>query len=339
MAWQLIQRQCRVLIVDYGEENASLVAAGLINPVTGMRLAKTANVEVLLPYARQLYAQLAEVFGTEFFIEKPMLRILANPAEHQQAEQRLQDSAYRDYLAELYPASAFEQYFAAPYGVLAQQQTAYVLTCPLLKHLQDYFRTKHSYQQTSFNWDALQLTPTLKWQEYFPKQIIFCEGYRGQFNPWFKSLPFRPAKGEILTLQAPLDWPDQLLNYRHWLLPLGGGKMRLGASFERDNTDPTPSLAARHTLLTGLQALNQQFAKASVLAQQANIRPCTADRYPFIGRHPEIPQMLIFNGFGAKGSLQIPWYSEQLTLHLLQCAPLPATAEITRFQKSQPAVR
>jgi len=37
MAWELMQRGKTVLIVDNGLENASRVAAGLINPVTGMR--------------------------------------------------------------------------------------------------------------------------------------------------------------------------------------------------------------------------------------------------------------------------------------------------------------
>ena len=38
LTWELLQRGCKIIVVDNGLENASKVAAGLINPVTGMRL-------------------------------------------------------------------------------------------------------------------------------------------------------------------------------------------------------------------------------------------------------------------------------------------------------------
>ena len=40
LAWELIQRRCSVVVVDNGNENASQIAAGLINPITGMRFVK-----------------------------------------------------------------------------------------------------------------------------------------------------------------------------------------------------------------------------------------------------------------------------------------------------------
>ena len=74
LAWELIQRDCKVVIIDNGKENASLVAAGLINPITGMRFVKSTDIDTLLPIAKQCYSQLADVFQQTFYIEKPMLR-------------------------------------------------------------------------------------------------------------------------------------------------------------------------------------------------------------------------------------------------------------------------
>ncbi|MEY3190936.1 MAG: hypothetical protein RIS10_1053, partial [Pseudomonadota bacterium] len=62
LAWELINRGCNVIIVDNGKENASQIAAGLINPVTGMRFVKSTNVDDLLPTAKQCYAQLDTIF-------------------------------------------------------------------------------------------------------------------------------------------------------------------------------------------------------------------------------------------------------------------------------------
>ena len=64
-----------------------------------------------------------------------------------------------------------------------------------------------------------------------------------------------------------------------------------------------------------------------VLNHQANVRPCTLDKQPFIGEHPNYPDLVIFNGFGAKGSLQIPWYCHQFTDSLLNNHPAPSSIQ------------
>ena len=70
LAWELMQRGSKVLIVDSGMPNASQVAAGLINPITGMRFVKTTDVDVLLPTAKAHYSNLEQTFGQTFYVEK-----------------------------------------------------------------------------------------------------------------------------------------------------------------------------------------------------------------------------------------------------------------------------
>ena len=48
LGWELMQRGCRILIIDQEIGNASRIAAGLINPVTGMRFFKMEGVDRLL---------------------------------------------------------------------------------------------------------------------------------------------------------------------------------------------------------------------------------------------------------------------------------------------------
>jgi glycine/D-amino acid oxidase-like deaminating enzyme len=64
--------------------------------------------------------------------------------------------------------------------------------------------------------------------------------------------------------------------------------------------------------------------------QQAGIRPGTPDRYPFIGRHPHLRSLWICNGFGARGTLTVPWYAGELARHLVDGTPLPTEADIRR---------
>lgn len=311
LAYGLIRRGYQVMVVDNGEANASTVAAGLINPVTGMRLVKSTAVDLLLPAAQRLYQELAEQFGQTFYLEKPMLRLLRDAAEVTQAERRLQTAGYQAYLCGLKPAQAADG-FNAPFGWLEQQQTGYLRTKPLLACLHDYFTARDSYCQTPFDYQELALAPKLHWRGITAQRAIFCEGHHARHNPWFSWLPFQAVKGEILSLQlATGKLPQQILNYGHWLIPLTATQFRTGATFDHQGLDCQPTATAKAQLLDSLANVSPNLADAAVTEQQAGIRPCTLDKQPFTGFHPQHPQLGIFNGFGAKGSLQIPWYIQR----------------------------
>lgn len=324
LAWELMQRGCSVTVIDHGKENASQVAAGLINPVTGLRLVKSAEVDTLLPAAKYCYRQLATFFRQDFYIEKTMLRVLRSEADYRQAQKRLHDDAYLAYLHKLHVPDACPYPFATPFGVLEQQQTGYLLTRPLLHCLRDFFIANSCYRQAEFHADALALAPKPHWQDLSPGRIVFCEGYQALHNPWFSGLPFQPAKGEILTLAHQHEVPDKLLNYGNWLIPTLAQQSRMGATFSHDTLDTRPTAFGKGQLMAALAEFAPDLAQAEVIAHHANIRPCTVDKQPFVGFHPRQPQVAIFNGFGAKGSLQIPWYSQRFADTLIDNSPPPS---------------
>lgn len=335
LAWQLIQRGHKVIIVDNSLENASQVAAGLINPITGMRLVKSTEVDVLLPVAKQFYGQLADFFQQDFYIEKPMLRIFNSMKEQNHCEKRLNNPDYQPYLGDRH---AVIEPLNTPFDAVTQQQTGYLLTRPLLACLKDFFIANGCYQQTVFDVADIQLQPTLRWQGISPKRIIFCEGYHALHNPYFAWLPFQAVKGEILTLAHSHRLPDAILNYGQWLIPLlkdwqscsNLHQVRIGATFDWQNLNNRTTELGKQSLLDGLKTVLPHF-DYQIQDHQANVRPCTLDKQPFIGFHPQHPQLAIFNGFGAKGSLQIPWYSQQFANTLLNNAALPASADIQRY--------
>lgn len=326
LAWELLKRDCRIMIIDNGEENASQVAAGLINPVTGIRLVKAPEIDTLLPIATRLYAELAEYFQQTFYIEKPMLRILRNANEANYAANRLADPAYREYIAEAYSTDTRP----SPFGCMQQNHTGYLLTQSLLSCLKAFFISKNCYRVTNVNYSEIELGSSPRWQDISTQHIVFCEGHRATDNPWFSWLPFRPVKGEILTLSHQATLPDNILNNGHWLIPTTDQQLRVGATFDRGNLNILTTEAGKNELLDTMQTLMPGFS-AEIIAHKANIRPCTADRKPFIGRHPHNPQLLIFNGFGAKGSLQIPWYSRQFVQYVLNGNHLPTDCDIKRY--------
>lgn len=334
LAWELIQRGCKVIVIDNGRENASQVAAGLINPITGMRFVKSADVDTLLPTAKHRYSQLADFFQQAFYVEKPMLRLFRNESELKNAGKRLSNPEYQAYLGDTQPPGETINPLATPFGFLEQKQTGYLLTRPLLSCLKAFFIANDSYRQADFDYRNIQLEPSLRWQDIFPKQIIFCEGYKATQNPWFCDLPFQLVKGEILTLEHQSELPDKILNYGNWLIPLNAHQIRIGATFDRENPDTQATEQGKNDLLTALSQVSVALTHTTLVNHQANIRPCTHDRQPFIGWHPQYKHLAIFNGFGAKGSLQVPWYSEHFVDALLNGTPLPKTCNIQRHYET-----
>lgn len=329
LGWELIQHGCTIHLIDNQKENASQIAAGLINPVTGMRLVKNQFIDTLLPCAKQTYQTLSRFFHQDFYIEKSMLRIVRNNKEYLSYQKRIQDPAYLDYLSpELKPAP---DSIHAPLGLIQQKQTAYLLTQKLLASLKHYFQEQQCYQACQFDYQALQNQNGISWQDIHAKKIIFCEGYQAITNPWFSYLPFQLAKGEILTLTAEQALIPEMLNYGHWFIPLDQYRFRTGASFENTILDTQPSAQAKQQLLDTLRHTYPALSSARLDKQQANIRPTTLDKAPFIGQHPQYPNITIFNGFGAKGSLQIPYYSQHFAQHLLNQSPLSPVVHCQRY--------
>ena len=326
LAFELIQQGFKVVIIDNGVENASQVAAGLINPVTGMRFVKSKEIDFLLPSAKQYYQSLALFFQQPFYVEKPMLRILKSTQAYQNAKKRLINSDYAAYLENIIESKQFNS------SVLKQKQTGYLLTVPLLKALKAFFIYQQCYLSCSLDYNEIKLTNSVEYQHFKAKKIIFCEGYLAVDNPWFSHLPFQVVKGEILTLKNSQPLRNYLLNYGQWMIPLDDYNFRIGATFDRENINTQNTTKGREALLKNLHHVLPDTTKAKLIKQQANVRPCTLDKQPFIGLHPKHPQLAIFNGFGAKGSLQIPYYCQQFIEFLSKNNPLAINVDSQRYR-------
>lgn len=329
LAWQLLQQGYRVAVIDNQAESASKIAAGLINPVTGMRLVKQAGVENLLAVAKQCYQQLEIYFKHQFYIETPLLRLIKNEKELLTFQKRLDETGYADFLAPTLINPADD--IVAPFGMIEQKQTAYVLIRSLLSCLQVYFQQLDCYYAAQFEYADITITDKVCWRDIKAKKLIFCEGYRALDNPWFNYLPFQVAKGEILTLNSASKLRNDIIQYGHWLVPLKTGQFRIGANFDSVNINQTPTDAVRQDLLQSLNEVMPLLKGVSVVAHDANVRPTTLDKLPFIGQHPKHKRLYIFNGFGAKGSLQIPYYTQKFIDFLINAVPIAPEVDCRRY--------
>jgi glycine/D-amino acid oxidase-like deaminating enzyme len=333
LAWQLIHAGARLCVIDDGHRSSSsAVAAGLINPLAGLRFTRRPETSDWLAAADRWYAALAQRFGRPFFHPLPLLRLFRSPQQRRFYERCLADPAAVDLIGDAFGADACPEPVTAPHGGFLQHRTGYVELPHLLATLRDWLRERQALLERELPLRGIEVDPSgVSALGLRAQALVFCDGARLRDNRWFTDLPLRPEKGEILDL-APADWrPRHILNGAHWLLPQRDGVLRLGATHDHRRIDARTTAAARDELLAGLRAWRPDARPPRVLRQQAGIRPGTADRYPLLGRRGAQPRLWVFNGFGARGALSIPWYAERLAAHLLHDAPLPAEADIRRF--------
>lgn len=90
-------------------------------------------------------------------------------------------------------------------------------------------------------------------------------------------------------------------------MPVGGQQFRMGATYDWNNLDETPTEQARQELCGKLEQIYSGDYR--IVRHEAGIRPTTHDRRPVMGMHPEHQQLGIFNGLGSKGCMLGPYFA------------------------------
>lgn len=318
------------IAADPSQIAASTIAAGLLNPITGKRLAKAPLMEAYLEAATAFYPLQEKRLGTSFFRKRSFLRLLKSKEEAALLQKRLKDPAFQPYISHIYPPYHFE-HLQDEWGSFALEGV-HTLDVPVfLEKAKAYFEAKAVFIPKALAYPLALENGRLEWEGHTFKAILFCEGHGALKNPLFSWLPFRPAKGEILTLDLLQGLPDVVLNKEKWIVPIGPTRIKLGATYSWDDLSSQPSVAAKGALLSSLTDILHVSFFPFLLKHEAAVRPCTEDALPFLGPHPEHPSCFIFNGFGSRGSLLAPFYAKHLVRHLCHQHALPPAVHITRY--------
>ena len=335
LAWALHARRRRVLILDvHFHGAASKAAAGLINPLAGMRFSVPPRIDDWLTSAGNTYCALARYFGRNYYHSLPMVRLFRSPEQFRFWERCANNPAAAALLGTTFATNGSGQPVCAPFGGFHQLQTGFIDVPALLRSLQSYFDERGRLRQTPLDSPDIRLaTSHVSCGPDRAHTVVFCEGHRVTGNPWFNWLPMQLARGEILTVQSQGEWPVKIVNGSHWIIPLGGRLFRVGSTFDTTNLSCGPTDSGRDTILAGLTGLLGRTPTLEMTAHLSGIRPGTPDRKPLLGRHPNEPRLAVFNGFGAKGSLTIPWYAQRFAEYLEGQEVLPGDADIARYAR------
>lgn len=327
LAWSLRARGASVVIIDNESPvSASRIAAGLMTPVTGQRLVKTWRFEELREAAWSFYHGIENTLGTNIIREATMLKVFQTPQELDYYERRRSDPGYQGLLSDICPPP--DQIFA-PLGC-----------CDLLRggqlHVPRFlFQSRKHFQQ-----DGSYLTADIKLPEdvvlnghgvSLPRwglntdAILFCEGAAGPKNPWFTHIEYQLARGEMLTVRLDQWNKDRIVHGGVWVAPVDDiegrlGLSRIGATYDWSDFGSGPTAIGYHTLVERLKLLTHSTFE--VVSHDTAVRPIVNHLHPVLGRHALHPQLVCFNGLASKGSLQAPYFADQLASHLIDRTPI-----------------
>jgi glycine/D-amino acid oxidase-like deaminating enzyme len=310
--------------------SSSKVAGGMINPLTGKRLARTWKHEIIFDYLDQFYTQLEDKLNTKFLSKIQLYRPYKNENQKHQFEKAIFLKRLTDFV-EIIPAeNEISPIIDAPVGGLITHDSGKLDVNNFLDSSAALFKKNDifvdgNFDVTSFLSDSENIT----YKDFSFHKVVFCEGVHAQNNPLFDWLPFNPVKGETLDVSLGEHQLDQIINQGVWLMPIGNGQYKMGSTYDWDNLDFKATEKAKNEILDK----SKSFLKVvpSILAQSAGIRPAVKDRRPIMGKHPKYDNVFIFNGLGTKGVSLAPYFSLQLTEHLIEQKEIDIESTIERF--------
>jgi len=330
LAHQLEQNKIPFRIIDEGINHSSIIAAGMISPMTFRRMIKTWKGDELIPSLLAFYPAIEEKIQKRFFFKRKLRRSFASEHERKLWMERLEDEEYKEYINPPESPETTPEHLKALFGNGFINTPGYVDTPKFMKGNHDYFLEKNLLEYASFDFEALDYkAKTYKNEEY--THLIFCEGYRGEDNPFFSYLPFKNAKGEVLTIKSDYFKKDEILNKKCFVLPTEDGDFKLGATYSWGTKDTQPTPEGKKEILDNYETLST--ASFEIIGHEGGIRPAVIDRRPLIGEHPTHKGLYIFNGLGAKGYMIAPHFAIEFVDFLNGKTEIDKEANIQRFYK------
>lgn len=333
LGWHLRERGAHILILDREEKvTSSKIAAGIMTPVTGMRMVKSWRIDELWPYAKAFYRRLEKKLGAVFFHETPIVRLFKSKEEVELWAKRVQEerAIIGDYFREGAALDFRGTRVVAPFGGFEMRNCGYVDVPRFLDLSRNAFVKAGMFRGGEF--DEARIDPRAEdivWEGILVRKgVILCVGFEARASRYFDWVPFKAAKGEILTVELDGVAEDRILNRGNWLLPLGGGRFRTGTTYEWKRLDNEPTEAARREIEANLKELVD--AEHRVVGHEAAVRPIVNESKVLLGRHPAYPSLGFFNGLGSKGVLNAPFFADRFAAHLEEGAPIEAEIDLRK---------
>ena len=331
LAFTLYKRGVDFIVIDqHREVTSSKVAAGLYNPVTGRRAVKTWMADELFALVRTFYKEVEQELDIEILNHRPGYRLYKEKADVAKMTRKFATAPYQAYINSDFCGDAFSESIEDTLGGVEILQSGNLSIGPYLAAFKKRLLQEGKFIDAPFEYGQLTFSAEqAHYQDISADTIIFAEGYRAEYNPFFSWLPFAPTKGEMLKIRGTLP-ETHIINRGFFILPQGNNEFLVGSSYERV-VDETTTEKGRDIVSEKLQGLLK--VPYEIIGHYAAVRPTVQDRKPFLGEHPENKRVLIFNGMGTKGVSLSPYFARELVGSLLEGSEISSEVDIKRYHQ------
>ena len=302
LAWQCAREGVDFRVVDRGHAtSASRVGAGLVSPLTGKRLVPTWRFADWRDEVLAIYRELESELNVPLVREMRIRRYFRDQTQRELFEKRREKPEVARWV------ESFDYEGLWLHGALQ------VETGTLIAALRERWLVTGQLVEGSF--EATTEGP-----------VIWCLGANAM--P-IDGIPWQPSRGELITGELPRLAEDVILNDGKWLLPIPGGRVRVGSTFDRKN------LEVRCTE-EGIRELTEAAARLAGrpiahVRGDAGLRVTVPDHRPVAGWTDDSHSIGVFAGLAAKGALWAPALARQWVADGLAGTELEPEVTVTRF--------
>lgn len=342
LAWRLWERGVAFVVVDRDEPvTCSKIAAGLVTPVTGMRLSLNWRFAELRDEAVAFYQRVEARLGARVWFPLNQVRLFRDETARELFRKRLEDPAVARQVvrvdwADTGSAKLLDpNQFRMPNGGFEQTGGGYLDTEVYLESSRRFFHHQACWRSGEIGPQDVKVGAGggVRWADEDWSGVFFCQGWEAARHPWFDWVPFQSARGSIVTAKA-VGWPgpaeQRVVNSSGcWLLPRVEGGYRLGPTYE-PGFDPAQPHVASQTKLVALRQKVEALVVGNLewTTVATAVRPIVKQAKLLMGRHPRFAAVGFFNGLGSKGALRAPWAAAQLVKHWLDGSALEAEVDL-----------
>ncbi len=234
LALNLLERGRTVLVIDDGHKTAaSKVAAGMINPITGRRMALTWRFLQAWNYLCDDYRKWELILGSSLFYRKSILRLFQSDEGRDRWERKHREGEFAGIGFRHGNCRPSIEGLKPSLGNFEVEQSGYVDQPTLIEAVRRYLKSRGSLAEDTWKkGDFARSSKAVKWKQWKARKIVFTQGFRNGSNPFFRDLPFRNSRGEILVLSGTKPNTQKILNRGKWLIPRHEGNFWAGATYD-----------------------------------------------------------------------------------------------------------
>ncbi|MDC1067833.1 FAD-dependent oxidoreductase [Candidatus Kapabacteria bacterium] len=330
LAWQFyLNNKSFLLIDDKPKSSSSKVAAGLYNPVVFKRLTPTWEADKIIPYLDEFYSKIENILNTKFHHKRNIIRIIPSEEDKALWEFKSQNNELNKYLNPRIIDNYLHQFIKAPYGLGIVNNAGNIDTNLFIETSHKFFIENNQFINTRINSNKASIKE-LK-NKYSADRILFAEGWINSENEYFKWLPYKLVKGELLKLHIPNFDIHDVPNKRVFLLNVGNNNYLAGSTYRWSYDNELPTEAEKNYLIEHLDKF--LIAKYNIIDHKAGIRPAVLDRRPLLGNHPDYKDILLFNGMGSKSVMLSPYLSQMLYYNIYNESEIHKEVNLNRYIK------